>query len=100
MPAFACRCWWAARRSRTASRARAARAATMLDHTYAEAPAPLQAAEETPVRVTEARSHKVRAGLAIPAAPYLDRKLRDVPHLAEIWSYINPHMLYGKHLGY
>ena len=27
-------------------------------------------------------------------------QVRDVPHLAEIWSYINPHMLYGKHLGY
>ena len=38
--------------------------------------------------------------IPIPAAPYLDRKVRDVPHLAEIWSYINPHMLYGRHLGY
>jgi 5-methyltetrahydrofolate--homocysteine methyltransferase len=26
--------------------------------------------------------------------------VRDVPQLAEIWSYINPNMLYGKHLGY
>ena len=26
--------------------------------------------------------------------------MRDVPHLAEVWSYINPHMLYGRHLGY
>ena len=38
--------------------------------------------------------------IPIPAAPYLDRKVRDVPHLAEIWSYINPFMLYGRHLGY
>jgi 5-methyltetrahydrofolate--homocysteine methyltransferase len=36
----------------------------------------------------------------IPAAPYLNRRLRDVPHLAEVWSYINPFMLYGKNLGY
>ena len=36
----------------------------------------------------------------IPAAPYLDRKIRAVPHLAEVWSYINPFMLYGRHLGY
>jgi 5-methyltetrahydrofolate--homocysteine methyltransferase len=78
----------------------AAREATIGDHTYAEAPAPVQTAEEAPVRVTEARSSKVRTDIPIPAAPYLDRKLRDVPHLAEIWSYINPHMLYGKHLGY
>jgi 5-methyltetrahydrofolate--homocysteine methyltransferase len=32
--------------------------------------------------------------------PYLDRKVRDVPQLAEIWSYLNPQMLYGKHLGF
>jgi 5-methyltetrahydrofolate--homocysteine methyltransferase len=46
------------------------------------------------------RSRKVRIGLPIPAAPYLERKVRDVPHLAEVWSYINPFMLYGRHLGY
>jgi 5-methyltetrahydrofolate--homocysteine methyltransferase len=42
----------------------------------------------------------VRTDLAIPAAPYLDRRLRDVPNLAEVWSYINPFMLYGRHLGF
>ena len=26
--------------------------------------------------------------------------MRDVPQLAEVWSYINPFMLYGKHLGF
>jgi 5-methyltetrahydrofolate--homocysteine methyltransferase len=26
--------------------------------------------------------------------------VRDVPQLAEVWSYINPAMLYGRHLGY
>jgi 5-methyltetrahydrofolate--homocysteine methyltransferase len=26
--------------------------------------------------------------------------VRDVPHLAEVWSYINPQMLFGRHLGY
>ena len=36
------------------------------------------------------RSRKVRTDIPIPAAPYLDRKVRDVPHLAEVWSYINP----------
>jgi 5-methyltetrahydrofolate--homocysteine methyltransferase len=30
----------------------------------------------------------------------VDRKVRDVPQLAEVWSYINPHMLYARHLGY
>jgi 5-methyltetrahydrofolate--homocysteine methyltransferase len=42
----------------------------------------------------------VRTGIPIPAAPYLERKVRNVPHLAEVWSYINPFMLYGRHLGY
>jgi 5-methyltetrahydrofolate--homocysteine methyltransferase len=26
--------------------------------------------------------------------------VRQVPHLAEVWSYINPFMLYGRHLGF
>lgn len=46
------------------------------------------------------RSAKVRTNISIPAAPYLERKVRDVPHLAEVWSYINPFMLCGRHLGY
>ena len=50
--------------------------------------------------MTAIRSAKVRLDVPIPAAPYLDRKVRDVPQLSEIWSYINPFMLYGRHLGY
>ncbi len=46
------------------------------------------------------RSSRVRTDLPIPSAPYLDRRVRDVPNLAEVWSYINPQMLYGKHLGF
>src|SRR5581483_6428392 len=57
---------------------------------------------ETPVVVNTgtARSPKVRIDIPIPAAPYLDRRVRSVPNLQEIWSYINPFMLYGRHLGY
>ncbi len=33
-------------------------------------------------------------------APYPDRKVRDVPQLREIWEYINPQMLYVRHLGF
>ena len=47
-----------------------------------------------------ARSTKVRTDLPIPPAPSLERKVRDVPDLAEVWSYVNPFMLYGKHLGF
>ena len=46
------------------------------------------------------RSGKVRTDVPIPPAPYLDRKVRSLAHLAELWSYINPYMLYGRHLGY
>lgn len=50
--------------------------------------------------ITDRRSAKVRVGLPIPAAPYLDRRVRNVPQLAEVWSYINPFMLYGRHMGF
>jgi 5-methyltetrahydrofolate--homocysteine methyltransferase len=46
------------------------------------------------------RSPKVRTDIPIPAAPYLDRRVREIPNLQEIWSYINPFMLYGRHLGF
>ena len=46
------------------------------------------------------RSSKVRADLPIPSVPYLDRKVRLVPDLREVWSYINPYMLYGRHMGF
>ncbi len=46
------------------------------------------------------RSPKVRADLPIPPVNYLDRKIRLVPDLREIWSYINPFMLFGRHLGF
>ena len=54
----------------------------------------------TPVPQSVERSSKVRVDLPVPAAPYLDRRLRDVPNLSEVWSYINPFMLYGKNLGF
>ena len=55
-----------------------------------------------PRRRLPARSAVRKCGrtFPIPPAPYLERKVRDVPHLAEVWSYINPSMLYGRHLGY
>ena len=55
--------------------------------------------ESAPVFSTE-RSRKVRIDIPIPPVPYLARKIRAVPELPEVWSYINPFMLYGRHLGY
>src|SRR4030095_7306305 len=46
------------------------------------------------------RSPKVRADLPIEPVGYLDRKARLVPDLREVWSYVNPYMLFGRHLGY
>src|SRR5215472_13285106 len=52
--------------------------------------------ELTPVT----RSPRVRVDLPIEPVGYLDRKARLVPDLRELWSYINPFMLYGRHMGY
>src|SRR5262249_18170995 len=45
-------------------------------------------------------SAKVGAALPIEPVSYLDRKVRLVPDLREVWSCINPYMLYGRHMGY
>jgi 5-methyltetrahydrofolate--homocysteine methyltransferase len=77
----------------------AERESTMTSHRAAAAAVAEEPVPASPPRAT-ARSAKVRTDIPIPAAPYLDRKIRTVPHLAEVWSYINPFMLYGKNLGY
>ncbi len=52
------------------------------------------------VAASDARSPKVRTDIPIPSVAYLDRKVREVPDLPDVWSYINPLMLYCRHLGY
>jgi len=54
----------------------------------------------TAVDVTEARSPRVRTDIPIPRVADLGRKVRSVPDLREIWGYVSPYMLYGRHLGY
>jgi len=78
----------------------AERQAVLEGHRAVEAPAAVEVTAEALAPVASRRSRKVRTDLAIPAAPYLDRRVRDLPHLTELWSYINPFMLYGKNLGY
>jgi 5-methyltetrahydrofolate--homocysteine methyltransferase len=56
--------------------------------------------EKVIVPATDHRSLKVRTDIHIPPAPYLDRRARTLPNLPEIWNYINPFMLFGRHLGY
>ena len=57
------------------------------------APRPLEPAGDE-------RSSKIRVDLPIPVPAYLDRKARAVPNIFEIWSYVNPYMLFGRHLGF
>ncbi len=78
----------------------AERAATLASHTFTAAAAAVEEAPEPLAPMGTRRSSKVRTDIPVPPAPYLDRRVRDVPHLSEVWSYINPFMLYGKNLGY
>ncbi|HZT36785.1 MAG TPA: methionine synthase [Bryobacteraceae bacterium] len=78
----------------------ATRDKTLTSAIYTEAGSGFEGRETGPAPVTEARSPKVRTKIPIPEAPYLDRRVRTVPHLNEIWSYVNPFMLYGRHLGF
>jgi len=58
----------------------------------------------TTVKIVEkpavTRSPKVRRDLPIPEVATLERKVRLVPDLRDLWNYINPFMLYGRHMGY
>ncbi|HVO98949.1 MAG TPA: methionine synthase [Bryobacteraceae bacterium] len=58
------------------------------------------ASEVPAVNTGTTRSSKVRTDIPIPSVPYLDRRVRAIPNLAELWSYMNPYMLYGRHLGF
>lgn len=49
--------------------------------------------------VQEHRSSKVRSDLSIPPVTDLDRHVLEIEDLDDVWSYINPQMLYGRHLG-
>ena len=78
----------------------ATREAALDAHRWREAEASGPPPVAPAVPLSERRSSKVRTGIPIPLAPALERQVRDVPQLAEVWSYINPFMLYGKHLGF
>jgi 5-methyltetrahydrofolate--homocysteine methyltransferase len=54
---------------------------------------------EPPVAETEQRSSKISLDVPIPPAPDLDRHVIEIADLDEVWSYINPQMLYGRHMG-
>src|SRR6266705_3496785 len=68
------------------------------EHTPAGRAVPSAPSEEEFLETTH-RSIGVHEVPPLPA-PYPDRKARDVPQLREIWEYINPQMLYVRHLGF
>jgi 5-methyltetrahydrofolate--homocysteine methyltransferase len=76
------------------------RAGMLSEHTFHEFVEEPAAVEPARSCRRLSRSPKVRTDIPIPVAPYLDRRIRGVPNLTELWSYINPYMLYGRHLGF
>ncbi|MHC4858458.1 MAG: methionine synthase [Planctomycetota bacterium] len=66
----------------------------MIEADAAERPA--KAAPDRPAPARTARA--VRRDLPAPRPPDLDRHVEDLD-LDAVWAYLNPQMLYGKHLG-
>lgn len=78
----------------------ALRERVLKEHVFVEKGAGFERPAEEAVPFSTTRSSKVRADIPVPAVPYLERRVRDVPQLDEVWSYINPFMLYGRHMGF
>ncbi|MGO9832247.1 MAG: methionine synthase [Myxococcaceae bacterium] len=57
------------------------------------------AARPAPVSAPAARSREVRLLDAFPEAPDFERHVLSTTPLDDIWRFINPVMLYGRHLG-
>jgi len=74
--------------------------AVLAANRFAKTPAGVVDPERINAAPIAQRSGKVRVDIPIPPAPYLERRVRTLPQLGELWSYINPFMLYGRHLGY
>ncbi len=59
---------------------------------------PAEAAVENPLAAPAVRSAEIEAGRPRPAPDTQEHVLAELD-LPEIWRYLNPHMLYAKHLG-
>jgi 5-methyltetrahydrofolate--homocysteine methyltransferase len=79
---------------------RAALEQSLADAAQVPAPAPANgAAADAAVARRAVRSSAVRPDLAIPTVPDLERHVLELRSLDEIWTYLSPQMLYGRHLG-
>jgi 5-methyltetrahydrofolate--homocysteine methyltransferase len=76
------------------------RQSILREHTFAGTVVAEEVAPQPAAASSTERSPAVRAELDIPKVAYLDRKVRNIPTLNEIWSYVNPYMLFGRHLGF
>ena len=74
------------------------RDALLGSHLFASTGSPALS-ERGAARPATTRSSKVRSDYPIPAAPYLDRRVGEIPR-RDAWSYINPFTLYNRHLGF
>ncbi len=55
--------------------------------------------KKTETKISTTRSSQIELCSEIPAPPDYKRHLLEWTPIAEIWAYINPRMLYGRHLG-
>ena len=78
----------------------AQRQAVLRDNTHAGSIAVEEAAPLPLGSAGEERSPRIRTDIPIPPVAYLDRKARSIPDRNEIWSYINPFMIFGRHMGF
>ena len=72
----------------------------LLEHTFIESAAIEEVAPRPQEPVGEERAVKIPTDQPIPGVAYLDRKVRAVPDLNDVWGYVNPYMLFGRHLGF
>jgi 5-methyltetrahydrofolate--homocysteine methyltransferase len=78
----------------------ATRDEALRSHIYLDQPGAKAVSGQPMPPLSTERSNKVRLDIPVPKIAYPDRRVRLVPDLAEVWSYINPFMLYGRHLGF
>ncbi len=78
----------------------ATREEVLHQHTYTGTAVMEESPASPPEPAGDERSPRVRTELPIPLVAYTDRKARRVPDLNEVWSYVNPYMVFGRHLGF
>ena len=76
------------------------REAVLQANTHVEVLPLEEAAPRVVAPAGDERSRAVRTDLPIPEVAYLNRQTRPLRDLNEIWSYVNPYMLFGRHLGF